>query len=185
MTFYVNSPNEVAVASALQAWVMYVLDLPETMVIAGNDNGVAAPIGTYIVLTHMGRTPLSTPWLTYGDTGVPSTENEVTNLSLEYQYQLDVYGPNASDLVMILHVMFRSDATSQWLSDYGEANDLTVDAFFPDNPSHVPIVNEENQYEERWVLRVRLNVIQAISSPVNFMNSATVKPLINVSTLPR
>lgn len=184
MTLYVSSPNDTDVMSALQSWVMLVTGLPLAAVIPAYDNFVAPPLDPFIVLSRVSRTPNSTPWLTYNDTGVQTTENEITNLSIDYKYQIDCYGSAAADLVMIMHVLLRSDATSEWFSNYGLTNGLTVDTFYADDPTHTAITNEENQYEERWTLRVRLNVVVQIATPVNFMSSAKVG-LTNASTLPR
>lgn len=185
MTFYANVPDELAIVSTLQAWVMTVLPLDLNHVIQANDNSVPQPSDPFIAMTPLRRTPLSTPWLTYTDTDNVNTESETTNLSIEYEYQLDCYGPQAADYIMVLHVLLRSEATSEWFTTYGAANGLTIDTFYTSDPTHTPITNEENQYEERWTLRLTLNVVLAISTPINFMSTATISPLVNVSTLPR
>lgn len=177
MTFYVNTPNELAIATALQAWIMAMLPLDINHVIQAHDNRVPMPIDPFIIISHISRTPLSTPWLTSTDTGVQATEAVITNLSIDYTYQLDCYGAQAADFIMILHVLLRSDATSEWFANYGSLNGLTIDTFSTADPTHTAITNEENQYEERWTLRLKLNVIEQISTPANFM-SVVVNPAI-------
>ena len=184
MTFYTNSPNEQTILAAVQSWIMTALPLSIGQVILASDNRVPQPLDPLIVLSHLSRTPCSTPWITYNDTGVQGTEAQITNMSVEYKLQLDIYGANSADYAMVLHVLLRSDATSEWFTNYGTTNGLTVDTFYAEDPTRTAITNEENQYEERWTLRFKLNIVEAISTPVNFMGSATVGHT-NVSTLPR
>ena len=186
MTFYVNAPNELAIATALQAWIMAMLPLDGNHVIQAHDNRVDMPTDPFIVISHLSRTPLSTPWSILNDTTVQATENEVVNLSIEYKYQLDCYGSQAADYIMVLHVLMRSDATSEWFAAYGLTNGLAIDTLYADDPTHTAIVNAEAQYEERWTLRMRLNVVEQVYMPINFMGAAIIKPMINVPvTYPR
>ena len=185
MTNYLNSPNELAIISALQAWIMAVLGLPLAQVVEAHDNLVAPPLDPFVVMSHLSREPVSTPWLTNQDTQNVNTETNTVNLGVSYEYQVDIYGDAAGDASMILHVLFRSDPTSEWFQAYGLANNITIDALDVDRPKHVAITNSEDQFEERWTVRLRLNVVEAIQTPVNFMSSASINPLINVSTLPR
>jgi hypothetical protein len=185
MTNYINAPNDLAIITALQSWITATLGLSLAQVVEAHDNLVAPPLDPFVIMTHLTRVPISTPWLTGTDTQVPATETATVNLGISYEYQLDAYGATAADAIMTLHVLFRSDPTSEWFQAYGLANSITIDALDADPPTHTAIINSENQYEERWTLRLRLNVVEAISTPINFMGSAVVKPLVNVSTLPR
>lgn len=183
MAFYTNTPNELAIMSALQAWIMEVLSLDINHVAAGYNNMVAMPTGDYVIMSGLSMTPLSTPWITYSDTKVLATESEITNMSMECIYQIDCYGPNAADHILTLFTLLRSDATSEWFSTYSAANGITLDTFYTENPSRSVLTNEEAQYEDHWLLRMRLDVIQQVSTSVNFMDNAVVKPIINVHTI--
>jgi hypothetical protein len=189
MTTYQNAPNELAVISALQAWIMMSLNLPIAQVVEAHENLVAPPLDPFVVMSHITRNPVSTPWLTNQDTGDINTESVIINLGIEYEYQVDIYGDSTSngpaDSAMLLHVLFRADPTSEWFQAYGLTNGFTIDTLDADPPKHTAITNSENQYEERWTVRLRFNVIEAISVPASFMSSASIKPPINVSTLPR
>jgi hypothetical protein len=170
MSFYTSSPNDLAVASAVQTWLMTVLSFDINHVIYADPNRVAQQTGDYAVISFIASKPWGTPWITYNDTGVQATEAEVTNMSVEVTYQIDIYGPNAADNMMIIFVLLRSDATSEWLASYGLANGITLDTFYTDEPKRSVITNEEDQYEDHWITRVRLDTVQQVSSPVNFMS---------------
>ena len=180
MTFYVNTPNENSIAAALQAWIMTALPLDIDHVVQAHDNRVPPPGDPFIIISHLTRTPLSTPWITYTDTENPTTESATTNLSIDYKYQIDCYGQQAADYSMILHVLLRSDTTSEWFSGYGSANGFSIDTLYADDPTHTAITNSEAQFEERWTLRIRLNVTEQISTSAAFMDDAQIKPIVNV-----
>jgi hypothetical protein len=184
MAFYVNTPNESQIMSALQTWIMEVLTLDINHVIAGYNNIVAPPTGDYAIMSKISMAPLSTPWIAYTDTKVLATESETSSVSMECVYQIDCYGPNAADHIMILFTLLRSDATSEWFTAYNAANGITLDTFYTENPTRSVLTNEEAQYEDHWLLRMRLDVVQQVSTSVNFMDAAVVKPIINVHTLP-
>jgi len=184
MAFYVSSPTELQVMSALQTWIMEVLTLDINHVIRGYNNMAAPPIGEYAIISKLRMTPLSTPWIAYNDTKVPATESETTFISSECVYQIDCYGATAADRTTILHVLTRSDATSEWFAAYGAANAITMDTFYTEDPTRSVLTNEEAQYEDHWLLRMHFGLTQQVSTSVNFMDAALVKPIVNVNTLP-
>jgi hypothetical protein len=91
-------------------------------------------------------------------------------MSVEVTYQIDIYGPHAADNIMIVFVLLRSDATSEWFAAYGLANGITLDTFYTDNPKKSVLSNDEDQYEDHWLTRIRVDTVQQISTPVNFMS---------------
>jgi len=185
MMTLVNSPQDLAIISAIQAWIMDVLPLDISHVIEAHDNSVAMPSDPFIIMSHIRRTPLGLPTQASTDTGSNTTSTTTVTQSINYEWQLDCYGAQASDYIMVLHVLSRSGATSEWFEEYGSTNGITIDPLYADDPTHTAIVNDEDQYEERWTLRMRFNVVINVAAPVGFMSSAKIKPLINVSTLPR
>lgn len=170
MPIYVNTPNDLAVASALQAWLMEVLSFDINHVVYADQNRVPANLGDYATISFVAGKPWGTPWITYNDTGTQATETEITNLSVEVTYQIDIYGPHAADNMMTIFVLLRSDATSEWFAAYGFTNGITLDTFYTDDPKRAVITNEEDQYEDHWLTRVRLDTVQQVSTSVNFMS---------------
>jgi len=170
MSFYTNAPNDLAVASAIQTWLMGVLSLDINHVIYADQNRVPADLGDFVTISFVASKPWGTPWITYNDTGVQATESETTNMSVEVTYQIDIYGPNAADNMMVIFVLLRSDATSEWMASYGLANSITIDTFYTDDPKRSVITNEEDQYEDHWLTRIRLDTVQQVSTSVNFMS---------------
>lgn len=182
MAFYVSAPNDLAIASAVQAWLMEVLSFDINHVVYADQNRVPQSLGNYATISFVSSKPWGTPWITYNDTGVQITESEITNMSVEVTYQVDIYGPNAADNMMLIFVLLRSDATSEWMAAYGLANSITIDTFYTDDPKRSVITNEEQQFEDHWLTRIRIDTVQQASTSVNFMSVLT-KPAITLHNI--
>jgi hypothetical protein len=156
---------------------MAVLGLDLAHVLLAYDNNVAQQTGSYVNYFSLRTKNLATPVLINVGTNYQSN-----TASDEDEYQIDCYGPTAKDFAMTLYLLARSDSTSEWfVNNVG----ITIDVIDADEPTHLPIVNEENQYEERWTMRIRFSVPTVITTPQDFMTTAIIEPLVNVSTLPR
>jgi hypothetical protein len=177
MTNYVVTPSEISVNTAIQAWVMAALGLDLGHVLLAYDNGISIPLDPYVTYFSLRDKNLSTPVLTNVGTNYQSN-----TASEEDEYQIDCFGAAAKDFAKLLYLLARSDTTSEWfVANAG----ITIDATDADEPTHLPIVNDQNQYEERWTMRIRFSVPTVITTPQDFMATATINPLVNVSTLPR
>ena len=180
MTNYVNTPNELSVNTAIQSWIMALLGLDLAHVLLAYENGITIPLDPYVMYFSLKTNNLATPVLT--NVGTNYQNNVASDLDT---YQVDCYGATAKDFAMTLYLLARSDSTSEWFTAYGAANGVVLDITDADEPTHLPIVNDENQYEERWTVRIRFSVPTVITTPQDFMTTAIIKPLVNVSTLPR
>lgn len=73
---------------------------------------------------------------------------------LETRIQLDVHGPDGSNNATVISTLFR-DA---YAVDQFAVLAPDVVPFYADDPRQLPFVNENQQYEDRWVLDVYLQV---------------------------
>lgn len=174
------SPNDLQVRTGLQAWIMDTLGLPMDHVVLERDNKVAMPATGFVQMTRSAQKRLSTNVASYEDqpAATPAVEAEVTLQAVDYAIQVDCYGPQAADWAGVLSTMFWSTIACEFLEAYG------IDPLYLDDPIPLPLVNGEQQYEERWSLKLHLQYNPAMTTPMQFMGTAKVT-LINVETLPR
>lgn len=73
--------------------------------------------------------------------------------------QCDVHGPNANDNAQIISTLFRDDYACEFFAGLDPPLD-EIAPLFADDPRQVPFVNDQNQYEWRVIVEVRLQVNQ-------------------------
>lgn len=85
-------------------------------------------------------------------------------------YQLDVHGPNSTDNAQIITTLFRDEyATRQFHTLLP-----SVEPLFADDPKQVPFINENQQWEYRWVVEARLQANQTVVVPQEFAQAVDV-----------
>lgn len=89
--------------------------------------------------------------------------------------QLDVHGPNSADNSKIITTIFRDDFAVQAFKSYGQ----DVVPLYQDTPKQVPFINDQNQYENRWVIDTFLQANQQVSLPQQYADQLKVG-IINV-----
>jgi hypothetical protein len=82
----------------------------------------------------------------------------------ELVIQLDVHGPNAMDNAVTITTLFRDDYGYQTLT----AANVNVAPLYADDPKQVPFINDQNAYEDRWIVEAHLQVNQTISLAQQF-----------------
>ena len=169
-----NSPLDQSIEAAVQAWVMSMLGLDILHVIPAHDNRVPPPGTPFVMVSHLLRRQYETAGSTYD-----GVSTETVSMGLDYSFQIDSYGVNAADWAMIMQVLFKSGPTAAFFEAWGQSNSFTIDPMFCDDATHMPIVNEEEQYEERWTLKPHFCVLLSVATPQQFMTEFNVN-LINV-----
>src|SRR5262249_52051167 len=106
-------------------------------------------VGTYVV---GGTSTISTRHMAAG--------TQKMTQPVEYTIQLDVHGPNGADNVHRISTVFRDEygTTSFERMSTGSA----VQPLYADDPKQVPFMNDQDQYEDRWILMACLQVNQAV-----------------------
>ena len=77
---------------------------------------------------------------------------------IEYTIQLDVHGPNSADNVFRISTIFRDEYATAAFAAMG----VGVTPLYADDPKQIPFINDQKQYEDRWVLEACLQVEQAV-----------------------
>ncbi|SEF31353.1 hypothetical protein ABL840_09175 [Variovorax sp. NFACC27] len=160
------TPAQADMFVVLQAFIMDVLGLDMDHVVQGIGNGVPMPLGGFVAMTELFQNRLATNVSSYSDP-TPTTGTKDTTQATQVTVQLDCYGPNSGDWASILSTMLRDD--------YGcDALAPAAQPLHADDPKMVPLVNGEEQYEQRWTITALLQINPVVSTPMQFFDQANV-----------
>ena len=120
-------------------------------------SGTPGDIGTYSVAPSQ---TIASETLSAGATAVAQ--------STEVVVQLDIHGPNSADNAQIISTLFRDDYAAQQFDGSG------VSPLYADEPKQVPYLNAEQQYENRWIVDVHLQITPTVSVPQQYADAVTV-----------
>lgn len=129
----------------------------------GQQNRLAMPTGGFVILTPMNKKRLSTNVASYV---IPTGDVLSVSVAQQFNIQIDCYGVDSGDWASILQMGFRDQF----------AFDLMVNSkpLYADDPIQLPLVNGEEQYEERWTLQLALEYTPAVTLPMQFATSLKV-----------
>jgi len=162
------SVTEDDVFTALRAFLLGFID-PAVEVVQGQNNRVPEPVAqTYIVMTPMHRSRLAVS-VNNPETGQGPTTT-IIEANSQFDMQLDLHGPGGSDLATLIVALF--------MDQYGvdAFNGTPVAPLFATEGHQIPFVNGEDQYENRWVMTVAMQIKPTVSTPLQF--AATLTPTV-------
>lgn len=117
----------------------------ETEVVQGQDNLVAMPKGGFVVMTNASMDRLSFNVDTYNSV----SQQKYILTPTRYEMQLDFYGPTSQQWAMQTQALFRD----QYATDIFPAN---IQPLYADDPVQIPLIDGEEQYEQRWKITASL-----------------------------
>jgi hypothetical protein len=130
-----------------------------TEIVQGLDNGVPMPVGGFVSMTAGRMRRLETNTRAY-----PTATTEVITTPTELTIQLDFYGSASAQWAAITQALFRDEyATSQFPPN--------IAPLYADDPSQMPLVNGEEQYEQRWRVDAALQYNPDITVPITTFNT--------------
>ncbi len=165
------SPGLDTVYTAVKSFILSLLPLDNAHVVKGFPNGVAMPEGPFVAMSAMIFDPLNYPVQSFDATNPAPVAIDITQ-SVQVSLQLDVYGPSAADWARTLELALRTSI----------ACDALAPACQPlyTNPTHrIPLVDSEQQYEDRWAIEAQIEYDPTISVTQQFASTASIT-LINV-----
>ena len=174
-TAMVNVPLDQLVVAAVQAFIMSVLGLAMTQVVTAHENGVPEPLDDFVMISRLSHKIYAQPRVTYDN-----ASTETVSQSMDCPFQLDFYGPGSTDKATTVHALFKTEIATTLFEAVGVANSLTIEPLYAAEARYTAIVNEESQYEERWTVKVHVNVIFAIATPQQFFTTAPTTRIVNV-----
>lgn len=84
--------------------------------------------------------------------------------------QLDIHGPNSPNFAMIISTVFRSETATDLFSEINAA----IAPLYADDPKQLPFNSGEQQYENRYVVEVNMQVNQTVSIGQQFADQLEV-----------
>ncbi len=159
---------------ALWAWIAAVVavQIPDDgQVFKGFQNTTATATGNYVVLSPGVKLRQDQGRRSYVRDSLDPTVG-VVNIARHttYSYQVDCYGQLGADVADIISIAWRS----LWGCDALQATFDTPGAVTPlyaDEPQQLNIANSENQYEQRFMLKLYAQVNQSIGLPQDFFDA--------------
>lgn len=145
----------------------FILTLITCEVVGGQDNNVGPPVDPYILMTPGRQTRLGT-----NETSYNGASNKTLTRFTQYDIQLDFYGPQSGEWARIIETAFRDDY----------ACDLMAPDVVPlhcSDAMQVPLINGEENYEERWMITASLESNPDLVLPQESANTLAVT-LVNV-----
>ncbi len=143
-------------------------------VVQGLPNGVAMPVNPFIQMTPLFWNRIATNSTVYDDVGA-LTGTQDSEAHIEWVVQIDCYGPLGNDWSVILTTMFRDE--------YGvTALGPDVTPLYADDAKQLPIVDGEENFEQRWMITAHLQYNPVVAIPMEFFDGVDIT-LINVDTL--
>lgn len=174
MANLVASPSDDDVMTGLRAFFLALFpDLDPKNVVQGQQNNVPMPEGPdFILFIPSARGQLSTSIRDYD----PTNGLRITSRSTQVDVQVNFYGPSSTDFAQVFSTMFRDLYGCDFLKPYN------IQPLWSDDGRQMPLVDGEQQYEARWLVRTLLQVNPAVSTSQDFTDNVTIK-LVEADTL--
>lgn len=75
--------------------------------------------------------------------------------------QIDVHGSKSADNAKVISTLFRDDYACRFFNGVNAA----VSPLYADEPKQIPFMNEGQQYEDRWVIEVVMQINSTVTIP--------------------
>jgi hypothetical protein len=152
-------PGSVAVGDQV-----YGIGVASPTVVTGLGTGTGG-VGTYVVA----------PAQTVGSAGNPivlSTGTKTVLQATKLEIQLDVHGPGSHDGAQVISTLTRDEYATRFFSDAVPFVDMAP--LYADDPIQVPFVNDQDQFEDRYVIRALFQANQTVTVPQQYADSVVV-----------
>ena len=134
-------------------------------IIKGQHNNVPMPKGEFILMTQKGQDRLAFNEVTYN-----GIDNRTLTRFTKYDIQLDFYGVGSGDRAGAVETAFFDAYACEF---FGE----NIQPLYCSNAIQMPLVNGEQNYEERWTLTASLEANLDVVIGQQSANSLTVVPV--------
>jgi hypothetical protein len=160
MTVSAPSITESDIETALRGFLVLILPA-QVDVIRGQVNRVPEPQhSNYVVFWPMRRPRLGTNVDEVTDAGDGMTITQPT----EVVYQLQVHGPQSADNSQRISTLFR-DAFAV------DSMPAAVSPLYADDPQQLAFSNDQQQYEDRWIVEAHMEVDPTITVTIESADS--------------
>ena len=154
--------TEVLLGAVLIGATVFGVNVAPGTVILPNGSGTGG-IGAYIV-----RPPQTVA------SAVLASGARSAMMETEVLYQCDVHGPNSNDNAELISTLFRDEWGFEEFLRASKAAGLDpslITPLYADDPKQVPFINDQNQFEYRWIVEARIQANQtAVNIPQQFFD---------------
>ncbi|WP_244577354.1 phage neck terminator protein [Escherichia coli] len=133
-------------------------------------NRVPMPKGQFCVLTPLRFTRLSSTKEMPGDTGDASTSTMSYAEVRQADIQVDFYGDNAGDRAVAVETLFASDYAWSKIKSL----DARLSPLYSSPAIQAPMINAEDQWEERYLLTLSLQAHITVSLSQDYFDKAEI-----------
>lgn len=182
MTAATVSPTLSQLYTVLGDFIKSVLGLNAGQVFQGYPNRTAMPPSAaagYVVMSAMTKRRLRTnvdTWVSGPDPTEMSAEQ-----GQQIDIQIDCYSPISSDWSDILTTLLRDEYGCIALAGAGNYPDNPIcQPLYADDPIRAPLVNGEEQYEDRWIVTARIQYNPVTVTPQQFADTLGPVDIIDV-----
>lgn len=156
-------------ADLRQALLVWLGALTAGEVVAGQDNRVAMPSGTFIVLQTLRTVGLSTNKESWDFVNLTVANSRDT----EWVCQLDFYGPTAADDATLVATLVRT----QYACDQFALSGLDMAPLYADDPRQTSMINGEEQYQQRYTFDFHAQFNPVVTTPGQFASTLQITPV--------
>lgn len=154
------SITETQVFTALRAFVLTIVSCEVVRLPA---NRVPMPAGAFVGLSPVSNIPLSTNVASYTDTA--KNVERASQITL----QVDCYGPGSGDRATAISTLLRDAYACEQFA----ASGFDIQPLYAGDAKQLPLVDGEQQYEERWSFEAVMQFNPVITLPQDSATSLT------------
>lgn len=144
----VPSVTESQLDEAIRSFIIGVMPMGVT-VIKGQQNRLPQPLKDFVIFTSRTRRRISTEQVEWFPGGEVVDDLRRTG-GFEVIMQVDVYGPKAAENAQVIASLFRSSYACDRFKALVPSG--AVQPLHSSDPQQMPLINAEEQYEQRWTM---------------------------------
>ena len=178
---YTQDLHEEDVFTVLRAFILDTLGAAVNDVIRIPNNRVPMPkTFPFITLSERMKTQIHWPIPSISDPAVQPQTNSILS-GIQYEIQVDAYGPTSGDLIQMLYTVLWSPAAFDF---FNSQIIVGVCPLYPDPPHQAAIVDGEAEYELRWIMPVHLQYSPTLQTTIQTAATVTVGTITQFASFP-
>lgn len=103
---------------------------------------------------------------------------------VEAHIQLDIFGPNSWNNADIVSTVFRDERGVLLFASGDPPVSGAITPLYVEDPRQMPFIDENQQYEDRWVVELHLEVNQTLNLPQEFASALDMTTIANADNYP-
>jgi hypothetical protein len=140
-------------------------------------NRAALPPAAFIAMSPLGQARLSTNRRIYTPNPATGSPNVAVQMNTRHEIQIDCYGGAAASWANMLVALLRDATTVDWFA----ANAPGVVPLYADDARQMPLVDGEDQYEERWTFSAFLQTDPTVTLAQQFAKTLGPVKIVDVT----